>query len=226
MSFVAEPPDLEACNDLCRKVHGHDRSGELEDGFRAKTATVVERAGRMTGYATAIGFFAHAVGDAIRRRQNEGRDIEAARSPQKLTGPNSEMPCRLRRRSRLLRGRRRNLPSNVGVIPTAPRAHNSPACPQARHGQQRALTDVCQRGAEHNDGPGDAVGLKSSSSSFVHFNAHVHGTIMCPRATGNGHVSARNKSKTKRWIVQLVVSSPDNLLERASPQKSPHVAPA
>jgi hypothetical protein len=78
LSFVAEPPDLEACNDLCRKVHGHDRSGELEDGFRAKTATVVERAGRMTGYATAIGFFAHAVGDAIRRRQNEGRDIEAA----------------------------------------------------------------------------------------------------------------------------------------------------
>jgi hypothetical protein len=135
------------------------------------------------------------------------------------------MPCRLRRRSRLLRGRRRNLPSNVGVIPTAPRAHNSPACQQARHGQQRALTGVCQCGAEHNDGPGDAVCLKSSSSSFVHFNAHVHSTIMCPRATGNGHVSARNKSKTKRWIVQLVVSSPDSPLERASPQKAPHVAP-
>jgi hypothetical protein len=26
--------DLEPSNDLCRKVHGHDRSGELADGIR------------------------------------------------------------------------------------------------------------------------------------------------------------------------------------------------
>jgi predicted N-acetyltransferase YhbS len=59
----ARTGDLEACNDLCRKVHGHDRSGEMEDGIQAKTATVVERSGRVTGYATAVGFFAHAVGE-------------------------------------------------------------------------------------------------------------------------------------------------------------------
>lgn len=50
------------CNQLCRKLHDHDRSGEVEDGI-AKTATVVERHGGITGYASAIGFFAHAVGE-------------------------------------------------------------------------------------------------------------------------------------------------------------------
>ena len=35
----------------------------MVDAIKAKTATVVERQGRVTGYATAIGFFAHAVGE-------------------------------------------------------------------------------------------------------------------------------------------------------------------
>jgi hypothetical protein len=50
------------CNQLCRKLHDHDRSGEVEDGI-AKTAAVVERHGGITGYASAIGLFAHAVGE-------------------------------------------------------------------------------------------------------------------------------------------------------------------
>jgi hypothetical protein len=35
----------------------------MVDAIKAKRATVVERQGCITGYATAIGFFAHAVGE-------------------------------------------------------------------------------------------------------------------------------------------------------------------
>ncbi len=55
--------DLEAASALCRRVHGHDRAQELREAIRARTATVVEREGRLTGYATEIGFFGHAVGE-------------------------------------------------------------------------------------------------------------------------------------------------------------------
>jgi predicted N-acetyltransferase YhbS len=59
----ASADDLEACNRLCRRVHGHDRGGELLDAIRSGGAAVVERLGRITGYATAIAFFGHAVGE-------------------------------------------------------------------------------------------------------------------------------------------------------------------
>jgi predicted N-acetyltransferase YhbS len=58
----ATPGDLEACNRVCRQVHGHDRSGELLDAIRQGAASVVEHGGRITGYATTLGFFGHAVG--------------------------------------------------------------------------------------------------------------------------------------------------------------------
>jgi hypothetical protein len=58
----AAESDVEACNRVCQKVHGHDRGGELKDAI-AKS-TVVERDGRVTGYATVIGFFGHAVGES------------------------------------------------------------------------------------------------------------------------------------------------------------------
>lgn len=54
--------DLEACSLVCAFVHGHDRAGELLDAIKLKTATVVEHDGRVTGYATDLGFLAHAVG--------------------------------------------------------------------------------------------------------------------------------------------------------------------
>ena len=54
--------DLDACNRLCLSVHGHDRSREVTDAIAQGTARVVERGGRVTGYATNIGYFAHAVG--------------------------------------------------------------------------------------------------------------------------------------------------------------------
>ena len=55
--------DFEGCNRVCRQVHGHDRGGELRDAIAQGSATVVEHDGRITGYATVIGFFGHAVGE-------------------------------------------------------------------------------------------------------------------------------------------------------------------
>jgi len=55
--------DVQACNQLCRNVHGHDRKNELTGAIQQKTAVVVERAGRIVGYATGIGFFTHAVAE-------------------------------------------------------------------------------------------------------------------------------------------------------------------
>jgi len=57
----AEDRDLEACNKLCREVHGFDRDRELRDAIRAHSASVVEHSDEITGYATSIGFVAHAV---------------------------------------------------------------------------------------------------------------------------------------------------------------------
>jgi GNAT superfamily N-acetyltransferase len=54
--------DHEACNQVCRSVHGHDRSGELCDAIAQGSATVVEYEGQLSGYATVIGVSGHAVG--------------------------------------------------------------------------------------------------------------------------------------------------------------------
>jgi predicted N-acetyltransferase YhbS len=61
---AATPNDLEACDALCRRIHGHDRSGELSDAIGQGAARVVERDGRITGYATLIAFFGHAVAES------------------------------------------------------------------------------------------------------------------------------------------------------------------
>jgi len=55
--------DLGACNRVCTLVHGHHRSGEVLDAIKLGTATVVEHENRVTGYATDLAFFAHAVGE-------------------------------------------------------------------------------------------------------------------------------------------------------------------
>jgi predicted N-acetyltransferase YhbS len=57
----AKVNDLEACNQLCLRVHGHDRGEELLDAIKHGTATVIEHNGRTTGYATTVAFFGHAV---------------------------------------------------------------------------------------------------------------------------------------------------------------------
>lgn len=60
----AREEDLPACNQICFQVHGHDRGGELLDAIRQGAASVVERLGRITGYATGIGWSSHAVAEA------------------------------------------------------------------------------------------------------------------------------------------------------------------
>lgn len=55
--------DLAACNDLCLRVHGHDRFGELQDAVQQGTASVAERGGRITAYASAMAFSGHAVAE-------------------------------------------------------------------------------------------------------------------------------------------------------------------
>lgn len=55
--------DLGDCNALCRRVHGHDRSGEVAEAIAAGRASVVERGNRIRGYATELGFAGHAVGE-------------------------------------------------------------------------------------------------------------------------------------------------------------------
>lgn len=60
----ADAQDLEACDRVSTLVHGHHRRGEVSDAIRQGTARVVERDGRITGYATDLAFFAHAVGES------------------------------------------------------------------------------------------------------------------------------------------------------------------
>ena len=60
----ATPADLDGANLVCMRVHGHDRSGELQDGITQGTAMLVERQGRITGYTSAMAFFGHTVGES------------------------------------------------------------------------------------------------------------------------------------------------------------------
>jgi GNAT superfamily N-acetyltransferase len=60
---AASVGDLDHCNRLCRKVHGHDRGGALSDAIKLGSAMVAERHGGITAYATSLAFFGHAVGE-------------------------------------------------------------------------------------------------------------------------------------------------------------------
>ena len=60
---AATPADEAACNDLCRRVHGHDRAGELAQAIAQGTAMVVLRAGRITGHTSHLAYFGHSVGE-------------------------------------------------------------------------------------------------------------------------------------------------------------------
>ena len=88
---VARPAaetDCDACNRVCRQVHGHDRSGELRDAIARGNAIVVEHDGRVTGYATIVGFFGHAVGET-------NADVKALIGAAKeFAGPGFLLPTR------------------------------------------------------------------------------------------------------------------------------------
>lgn len=61
----ASAVDLEACNGICRQVHGHDRSPEVSDGIARRSAQVVEYDGRISGYTAGLSFFSHSVGESL-----------------------------------------------------------------------------------------------------------------------------------------------------------------
>jgi GNAT superfamily N-acetyltransferase len=84
----ALPSDLDACNRVCEKVHGHHRSGELAEAIQQGTAQVVERTGRITGYTSSMAFFGHSVGETVRDIQGL---ISAAES---FGGPGILVPTR------------------------------------------------------------------------------------------------------------------------------------
>ncbi len=80
--------DREACNRVCRQVHGHDRDGELRDAIAQGSAVVVEHGDRLTGYATATAFFGHAVGETT-------EDLKAViGAAQAFGGPGILVPVR------------------------------------------------------------------------------------------------------------------------------------
>ena len=61
---MAQTGDLAACNELCVRVHGHDRGGELGDAIQHGAAVVAESSeGRISAYASSISFAGHAVGE-------------------------------------------------------------------------------------------------------------------------------------------------------------------
>jgi predicted N-acetyltransferase YhbS len=85
---AATSDDLDAANLLCERVHGHNRSGELQDGIAQGTARVVERSGLITGYASGFGYFGHAAGESL-------ADIQALiASADHIDGPGILVPTR------------------------------------------------------------------------------------------------------------------------------------
>jgi predicted N-acetyltransferase YhbS len=85
---AAQSADLDACNLLSRQVHGFDRGAELAQGIQDKTAVVVERAGRITGYASGLAFFSHATAET-------NLDMQALlASAESFAGPGILLPSR------------------------------------------------------------------------------------------------------------------------------------
>src|SRR5829696_5140698 len=52
-----EEGDLVECEELCRKVHGYERTNELRDAIQAFSPFVAVRDGRLTAYATSVTFW-------------------------------------------------------------------------------------------------------------------------------------------------------------------------
>ncbi|KUI01020.1 GNAT family N-acetyltransferase [Mycobacterium sp. IS-3022] len=55
--------DVDECDHLCRRIHGHDRHPELRTAIARGMASVVQRRGQITAYTTGLGYIGHAVGE-------------------------------------------------------------------------------------------------------------------------------------------------------------------
>lgn len=85
---AAQASDLDACNELSRRVHGFDRGTELREATEQGTARIVERAGRITGYTSSLAFFGHTTAET-----NE--DLKALiASAESFGGPGILVPSR------------------------------------------------------------------------------------------------------------------------------------
>jgi hypothetical protein len=58
--------DADACNALCRRIHGMERRREVEESIGQNALQVVEHLGEITGYTNGVGFFTHTVADSNR----------------------------------------------------------------------------------------------------------------------------------------------------------------
>jgi hypothetical protein len=83
--------DLEACEALCRQVHGFERTNELRSAMHAFEPVVAVRAGRVTAYATTLTFWpmAHGVAETAEDLQAllAGRAATASDEPLALLVP-------------------------------------------------------------------------------------------------------------------------------------------
>ena len=59
----AKPDDVDSCNALSKRVHGFERGVELAQAIEQRTASVVERGGRITGYTTHLAHFGHSTAE-------------------------------------------------------------------------------------------------------------------------------------------------------------------
>ncbi len=85
---AASTSDLEECDALCVRIHGHNRHGDLEDAIGQGTATIVERDGRITGYSTVVGFLGHSLGET-------NDDLKALiAAADEFAGPGFHVPSR------------------------------------------------------------------------------------------------------------------------------------
>ena len=85
---AAQPSHIPACNDLCTRVHGHDRGGDLKDAIQRGVAVIAESEGRIKAYASSIAYFGHAVGES-----NEDLQALIATATQ-FQGPGILVPTR------------------------------------------------------------------------------------------------------------------------------------
>jgi len=84
----AEPADLDACNALSVQIHGFHRSADVAASIHRGTARVVERGGRITGYASGLSFFGHAACES-------NQDLQALlASADSFGGPGILIPSR------------------------------------------------------------------------------------------------------------------------------------
>lgn len=80
--------DVEHCNRLCERVHGHHRAEELVDGIKMGSAKVAERNGRIVAFTSALAFFGYSVA-----KTNEDMAALIASADQ-MGGPGILLPTR------------------------------------------------------------------------------------------------------------------------------------